>query len=140
MKSYRVARRFLWSVTTAKIVLTLAAGVAYVLAVTHPTPLGTRLFLLACMIAFGWLYYVRLPRMPTQIDVSNDGWVLFRGRKGTQKVHVATIKSIGQGIGRRTLKVRHGGGKIRMPNRVEGFYDFLSTVKNLNPAINIQGF
>ena len=68
MKSYRVARRFLWSVTTARIVLTIAAGVAYVLAVTHPTPLGTRLFLLACMITFGWLYYVRLPRMPTQID------------------------------------------------------------------------
>jgi hypothetical protein len=140
MKSYRVARRFLWSVTTAKVVLTLGAGVAYVLAVTHPTPLGTRLFLLACMIAFGWLYYVRLPRMPTQIDVFKDGWVQFQGRQGTQKVHVASIKSIGQGIGRRTVKVRHGGGKIRMPNRVEGFYDFLSTVKSLNPAIVVRGF
>jgi hypothetical protein len=140
MKSYCVARRFLWSVTAAKIVLTSAAGVAYVLAVTHPTPLGPRLLLLACMTAFGWLYYVRLPRMPTQIDLSNDGWVQFRGRKGTQKVHVGSIRSIGQGIGRRTVKVRHGGGRIRMPNRVEGFYDFLSTVKSLNPAIVVRGF
>ena len=140
MKSYHVARRFLWSATAAKVVLTSAAGVAYVLAVTHPTPLGTRLLLLACMIVFGWLYYVRLPKMPTQINVSDDGWVQFQGRKGAQKVHVASIRSIGQGIGRRTVKVRHGGGKIRMPNRIDGFYDFLSTVKSLNPAINIQGF
>lgn len=140
MKSYRVSRRFLWSVTTARIVLTSTAGVFYVLAVTHPTPLGTRLLLLACMIVLGWLYYVRLPKMPTQIDVSNDGWLQFQGRNGTQKLHVASIRSIGQGIGRATLKVRHANGKIRMPNRVEGFYDFLSTVKSLNPAIVIRGF
>jgi hypothetical protein len=111
-----------------------------VLAVTHPTPLGARLLLLACMIVFGWLFYVRLPKMPTQIDVSNDGWVQFQGRNGTQNVHVASIRSIGQGIGRGTLKVGHEKGKIRMPNRVEGFYDFLSTVKSLNPAITIRGF
>jgi len=73
MKSYRVGRRFLWSMTAAKIVLTIAAGLCYVLAVANPTPLGPRLLLLACMIVFGWLFYVRLPKMPTQIDVSNDG-------------------------------------------------------------------
>jgi hypothetical protein len=126
--------------TAAKIILTALAGVCYVVAVTHPTPLAPRLLLLACMIAGGWLLYVRLPKMPTEIDVADDGWVQFRGRRGTQQVHVASIRSIGQGLGGGTVKVRHGGGNLRMPNRVKDFYDFLSTVKTMNPAIVIRGF
>jgi hypothetical protein len=140
MKSYRVSRAFLWSTTAAKYILTAAAAGSYIYAVTHPTPLGFRLALLACMIIFGWLFYVRLPKMPTEIDVSNNGWIEFRNRRGAQQVHVASIRSIGRGIGRRTVRVRHGGGRLRLPNRVRDFYDFLATVKTMNPAIEIRGF
>jgi hypothetical protein len=140
MKSYRVSRLFLWSTTAAKYVLTAAAAGCYVYAVTHPTPLGIRLLLLAGMILLGWLFYVRLPKMPTEIDLANDGWIEFRNRRGAQQVHVASIRSIGQGIGRRTVRVRHGGGRLRLPNRVRDFYDFLATVKSMNPAIEIRGF
>jgi hypothetical protein len=126
--------------TAAKIILTLAAGVGYVLAVSNPTPLGVRLVLLALMIVFGWLFYVRLPSMPTEIDVEEDGWIRFRGKNGSSQVHAASIRSIGQGIAGRTVRVRHGGGNVRLPNRVRDFYDFLSTVKGLNPAIVIRGF
>jgi hypothetical protein len=37
-------------------------------------------------------------------------------------------------------RVRHGGGRLRMANGVEDFYDFLATVKGMNPAIDIRGF
>ncbi len=56
------------------------------------------------------------------------------------KVHVATIKSIGRGLGGKTVRVRHGGGRLRMANGVKDFYDFLATVKGMNPAIDIRGF
>lgn len=140
MKSYRVSRAYLWSATALKYVLTAAAAGCYVYAVTHPTPLGPRLLLLALMIAFGWLFYVRMPRMPTEIGVASDGWIEFRNRHGAHQVHVASIRAIGRGIGRRSVRIRHGGGKLRLPNRVGNFYDFLATVKSMNPAIVIRGF
>jgi len=92
------------------------------------------------VVLFGWLFYVRLPKMPTEVDVADDGWINFRGRRGTEKVHVATIKSIGRGLGGKTVRVRHGGGRLRMANGVKDFYDFLATVKGMNPAIDIRGF
>jgi hypothetical protein len=140
MKSYRVSRAYLWSRAAAKYLLTAAAAGAYVAAVTHPTPLGIRLLLLAGMVIFGWLFYVRLPRMPTEIGVTDDGWIEFRNRLGARQVHVASIRSIGRGLGRRTVRVRHGGGRLRLPDRVRDFYDFLATVKAMNPAIEIRGF
>ena len=140
MKSYRVSRPVLWLTSAAKFTLTAAAAVLYVVAVTHPTPLMPRLMLLAAMIFFGWFFYVRLPKMPTEIDLASDGWIAFRRRKGAQQVHVASIRSIRRGPGRRSARVRHGGGTVRIPGRVREFYDFLASVKAMNPAIEIRGF
>ncbi len=61
--------------------------------------------------------------MPTEVEVADDGWINFRGRRGTEKVHVATIKSIGRGPGGKTVRVRHGGGRLRMANGVKDFRD-----------------
>src|SRR4051794_13475160 len=108
MKTYRVSRPRLWLTSAAKVTLTAAAAVLYVAAVSHPTPLGPRLLLLALMAVLGWYFYVRLPKVPTEIDLTSDGWVAFRGRRGTKQVHVANIKSIGRGIGRSSPRVRHG--------------------------------
>jgi hypothetical protein len=140
MKSYRLSRRVSWFLSIAKVALTVLAGWAYVLAVTHPTPLAGRLLLLLVLAAFIWLFYVRLPSMPSEIDVNDDGWVSFRGRRGTQQVHVASIRSIGRGLLGKTVRVRHGGGKLQMPGGVKNFYDFLATVKGMNPVIDIRGF
>ena len=140
MKSYRVSRPFLWLTMATKFTLTAAAAVLYVVAVTHPTPLAPRLLLLAALILFGWLFYVRLPKMPTEIDLAEDGLIEFRARRGAQKVHVASIRSIGRGIGTRSARVKHNGGTLRIPGRIREFYDFLATVKTMNPAIEIRGF
>jgi len=112
----------------------------YVRAVTHPTPLPARMMLLAGLTAFGYLMYVRQPRMPTEIVWGEDGSIDFRGRKGTQRVHVADLRSIAPGVGRMAVRVRHTGGRLRMPNRFRGFYDFLATVKAHNPSVAIKGF
>jgi hypothetical protein len=140
MKTYRVSRLYRWSMLGAKVMLTGVAGVLYVLAVTQPTPLAARLWLLAGIALFGWLFYVRLPKVPTQITVTNDGWVNFESRRGTTRVQAADIRSIGRTFSRRTLRVKHNGGQVRVPNRFKKLVDFLLTVKGLNPSIEMVGF
>ena len=140
MKTYRVSRPFLWFRTGATVALTALAAFLYLRAVTHPAPLGFRLMLLAGLTAYGWLFFVRLPRTPTEIDVTHDGWVSFRSRRGTTRVHAAAIQYIARGLRRSSVRVAHAGGRLRVPNRFVGFYDFLATVKGMNPAIDIRGF
>jgi len=140
MKTYRVSRLYRWSRAGAKVILTAGAGLLYIVAVTHPTPLAFRLLLLAGMALFGWLFYVRLPKMPTEITVTDDGWVNFQSSRGTTRVQAADIQSIGPSLGRRTLRVQYSGGQVRLPNRFRRSFDFLLTVKGLNPAVDIRGF
>ena len=140
MKTYRISRLYRWSRLGAKVVLTGAAGVLYYAAVTHPTPLSLRLWLLAGIALFGWLFYVRLPRVPTKITVTEDGWVNFESRRGTLSVPVAEIRSIGRTYSRRNLRVKFAGGQVRVPNRFAKLVDFLLTVKGLNPSIEMVGF
>jgi hypothetical protein len=140
MKTYRVSRLYRWSRAGAKVILTAVAGVLYFVAVTHETPLAFRLVLLAAIALFGWLFYVRLPKMPTEITITDDGWVSFQSRRGTTRVQAADIRSIGRSFGRRTLSVEHAGGQVRLPNRFKKLLDFLFTMKGLNPAMRIDGF
>ncbi len=140
MKTYRVSRFYRWSRFGAKVILTGVGGGLYYLAVTQPTPLALRLLLLAGLALFGWLFYVRLPKLPTEITVSDDGWVSFQSRRGTTRVQAADIRSIARSFGRRTLRVEHAGGQVQVPNRFRKLLDFLFTMKGLNPAIDIRGF
>jgi hypothetical protein len=140
MKTYRVSRAYRWSRFGAKLILTVVAGVLYILAVTHPTPLGFRLLLLAGIALFGWLFYVRQPRIPTEIIVTEDGWLNFRSRRGTTRVQAGDIRSIGRSFGWRTLNIEHSGGRVRVPNRFRKLVDLLLTVKGLNPAVEFRGF
>jgi hypothetical protein len=140
MKTYRVSRIYRWSRIGAKVIFTVAAAVLYVLAVTHPTPLAFRLLLLAGIALFGWLFYVRLPKIPTEITVTDDGWVNFRSRRGTTRVQAGDIRSIGRSFGWRSLRIEHAGGRVRVPNRFRKLVDLLLTVKGLNPAVEFRGF
>jgi hypothetical protein len=140
MKTFRVSRSYRWSRAGAKLIFTAAAAVLYILAVTHPTPLAFRLSLLAAIAVFGWLFYVRLPQIPTEITVTDDGWVNFRSRRGTTRVPASDIRSIGRSLGWRTLRVEHAGGQVRVPNRFRKLVDLLLTVKGLNPAVEFRGF
>jgi hypothetical protein len=124
----------------AKVVLTGIAGALYLAAVTNPAPLAARLWLLAGIALFGWLFYVRLPKMPTQITVSDDGWVNFQSRRGSTRVQAADIRSIGRTFSRRALRVKHAGGEVLVPNRFKKLVDLLLTMKGLNPSIDMVGF
>jgi uncharacterized membrane protein len=138
MKTYRVSRLWRWSRISAKVVLTVAAAFLYYFAVSHPTPLAFRLSLLAGIALFGYLFYVRLPRVPTEVTITQDGLVSFRSRRGTMQIPAGEIRAIGRSFGRRTLKVEYDGGVVRLPNRFRRLLDLLLTLKGLNPAIDIR--
>ena len=140
MKTYRVSRLYRWSWIATKAVLTIVAAGLYLAAVTHPTPLPLRLTLLAGLALFGWLFYVRLPKIPTEITITDDGWVSFKSNHGTTRIQAADIRSIGRSFGRRTLRVVHAGGQVRVPNRFRKLVDLLLTMKGLNPSLEIRGF
>jgi hypothetical protein len=140
MKTYRISRLYRWSMAGVKVVLTGVAGGLYLAAVTHPTPMAARLSLLAGIALFIWLFYVRLPKMPTQITVTDDGWVNFQSRRGTTRVQAADIRSIGRTFSRRSLRVKHSGGEVKVPNRFKKLVDLLLTLKGLNPSVEMVGF
>jgi hypothetical protein len=140
MKTYRISSIYRWSRFGIKILLTAVAAGLYLAAVTQPTPLLFRLLLLAGIALFGWLFYVRFPQMPTEIAISEDGWVNFKSRRGTTRVQAADIGSIDRSFGRRTLRVNYAGGQVQVPNRFRKLVDLLLTLKGLNPAIDIRGF
>jgi hypothetical protein len=140
MKTYRVSRLYRWSLLAAKVILTVLAGALYFAAVNNPTPMALRLGLLAGIALFGWLFYVRLPQVPMQITVGEDGLIEFKSRRGTTAVKAADIRSIGRTYSRRALRVKHANGQVRLPNRFKKLVDFLLTVKGLNPSIEMVGF
>jgi hypothetical protein len=140
MKTYRVSGLYRWSLFGAKTILTAAAGVLYLLAVTQPTPMAARVWLLAGIALFGWLFYVRLPKVPTRITITSDGKVEFQSRRGSTTVRAVDIRSIGPTYLRRSLRVKHAGGEVRVPNRFKKLVDLLLTVKGLNPSIEMVGF
>jgi hypothetical protein len=78
--------------------------------------------------------------MPTEITVTDDGWVNFQSRRGATRVQANDIGSIRRSFGRRSLQVQYAGGQVRLPNRFKKSLDLLLTLKGLNPAIDIQGF
>ncbi len=140
MKTYRISRLYRWSMAGVKVILTGVAGALYLAAVTHPTPMAARLSLLAGIALFIWLFYVRLPKIPTQITVTDDGWVNFQSRRGTTRVQAADIRSIGRTFSRRSLRVKHSGGEVKVPNRFKKLVDLLLTLKGLNPSVEMVGF
>lgn len=144
MKTYRVGRPYLWLQNGVKLGLTALGGVLYVSALANHAPLPARLTLLAGLTTMGYLLYVRMPKMPTEIQVADDGSVDIRGRKGlVAHIRAQDITAVRRGlipIGRGSVKIKHAGGKVRMANRFGGFYDFLATMKTHNPAIQIKGF
>jgi hypothetical protein len=72
--------------------------------------------------------------------VTDDGWVNFQSRRGNTRVQAADIRSIGRTFSRRSLRVKHAGGQVKVPNRFKKLVDLLLTVKGLNPSIEMVGF
>jgi hypothetical protein len=99
--------------------------------------------LLMGIIVCGMFFHFAL-RIPIEIIIDDDQAVRFRGRIKTVTIPVRDIVTIQTGRwfdpNRFQLDVVHKRGKLTMINQFSEFTDFLATVKELNPSIEIKGF
>jgi len=92
-------------------------------------------WLLAC--ALFWYFYVL--RIPFELKIHDDKSVEFRSLVKRTVVYAHEIKSIKVGLDTRFVKVKHEGGTLRLANHIDGFYDFVWTLKSFNPSIEVKG-
>ena len=84
-------------------------------------------------IAYSWL------RFPFEIRLSG-GTIEFRSIFRKTIIPATEIKSVRAkryAIG--FVDVRHDRGTVHLIHQMDGFYDFVCTVKSLNPAVKIEG-
>lgn len=88
-----------------------------------------------CFVTWGWYAYLKVP---FEIRIRNDNSVEFRGvlkRTVLFPRDIESIKAWGGGM----VKIRHGGGSLRLFSQMDGFHDFILTVRSLNPDIETKG-
>ena len=96
-------------------------------------------WLFVMVLGIGLLNSYLCLRFPFEIRV-NDGVAEFRSVVRRTVVPMAAIKSVC--AKRYTLgfvDVRHGRGTVHLIHQMDGFHDFVSTVKTLNPGAKIEG-
>jgi hypothetical protein len=82
--------------------------------------------------------------IPIEIKISEDRDIHFRARLRSVTIPVSDIQMIRTGgwfdPNRFQAVVRYKGGKLILINHFSDFTDFLATVKELNPSVEIKGF
>jgi len=84
--------------------------------------------------AYTWL------RFPFEIKVRDDSIIEFRSvfrRTTISPMEVKSVRAKRYALG--FVDVVHQGGTVHLLNQMDGFHDFISTLKSLNPSVKIQG-
>jgi hypothetical protein len=89
--------------------------------------------LFMCLVMFGWYQYLT---MPFEITVTDDQ-IEFRSILKKTTVSPKDIKSIKSFGG--VAKIKHVQGSLTLYTYMNGFHEFISTVKSLNPGIQLKG-
>ena len=78
-------------------------------------------------------------RIPFEIRVENDT-AEFRSVLGKQDIPLSEISSIRAKLfSLGFVDVTHGNGSIHLINQIDGFHDFVTTVKSSNPSVIVKG-
>lgn len=88
----------------------------------------------ALFMAYMWL------RIPFEIRVRDDAIIEFRSvlrRVAISPVEIKSVHAKPYALG--FIDVVHGGGTVHLLSQMDGFHEFISTLKSLNPAVQIQG-
>jgi len=84
--------------------------------------------------AYMWL------RFPFEIKLRDDSIIEFRSvfrRTTISPMEVKSVRAKPYALG--FVDVVHQGGTVHLLNQMDGFHDFISTLKSLNPSVKIQG-
>jgi hypothetical protein len=118
----------------------IVAGVFMVVALSrseqYPSGLAFVLVWTVIVVFVG----LRFWRMPTEIRVSDNGRIRFKGWLRNFEVSAGEIESIkpgGNSIGYLVVNTRRG--RITILNQFDGFHEFLTELKELNPNVKLRG-
>ncbi len=93
----------------------------------------------ACVPAYaivGWSVYANFLRVAYEIVMRDDDLIAFRSLIGTTMIRPAEIRSIEpSSMTFGCLVVRHDRGHIHLVHQMDGFSEFVSTLKSINPDI-----
>jgi hypothetical protein len=84
--------------------------------------------------AYMWL------RFPFEIKIRDDSVIEFRSvfrRTTVSPLDVKSVRAKRYALG--FVDVVHQGGTVHLLNQMDGFHDFISTIRSLNPAVKIEG-
>jgi hypothetical protein len=91
-------------------------------------------FCVALFVAYMWL------RIPFEIEIHDDNMVEFRSvfrRTISSPLEIKSIRAKPYALG--FVDVVHQKGRVHLLSQMDGFHDFISTIKLLNPAVKIEG-
>ena len=77
---------------------------------------------------------------PFEIKLRDDSIIEFRSvfrRTTISPMEVKSVRAKPYALG--FVDVVHQGGTVHLLNQMDGFHDFISTLKSLNPSVKIQG-
>jgi len=98
-----------------------------------------RWFGLTWLLMVAWNWYCVLS-IPHGISVADTGEIAFQSLLGQKSVMPVEIESIvPQGSHFGFLTVRTARGKIRLLNQFDGFHEFISHLKEMNPSVVLRG-
>jgi hypothetical protein len=72
-----------------------------------------------------------------RIELFDDGWCEFRSLLRRRRLHAQQIVSVQQDEDEDFVRLRYRGGKVRIAEP-DGFDDFLSRLRQLNPAVQVD--
>ena len=91
-------------------------------------------FCIALFVAYMWL------RIPFEIKIHDDTMIEFRSvlrRTIISPLEIKSVRAKRYALG--FIDVVHRGGTVHLLSQMDGFHEFISTLKSLNPAVQIQG-
>lgn len=136
-KRYRVAKSILVFEYARAALLFPLGGVFFFFFPIPGTPAIVAIVPLSGLGLFMW--YISL-RYPVEITVDESGRVYFRSPIRQVTLDAKDIQSIKAGaFFTWEVCIEHRGGFIDLKRRMEGFNDFVATLKSINPAIEVKG-
>jgi len=92
------------------------------------------LFGIALFNSYMWL------RIPFEIKILDNTIIEFRSLLRRTTVSPTDIKSVrAKRYALGLVDVLHEGGTVHLLSQMDGFHDFISTIKSINPAAKIKG-
>ena len=92
------------------------------------------MLVVALFVAYMWL------RIPFEITVRDDSVIEFRSllrRVAISPVEIKFVRAKPYALG--FIDVVHSRGTVHLLSQMDGFHDFMTTLKTLNPSVQIQG-